>query len=166
MNIQKAILDAVANNVLIMQYLTGGAYDRPIRRDRNADEPGSLPSAEGSTPDAFESTPPYRIKPCLSVGQNLVETYNPNGPAGAMMAFPVIYLRSRPIQSEKQKIESAYQEIRKVFGVHGNEKPFAMPGGAAMMSKVIGRMGPLDDPVFTNAVVLQVRLQVDGIWSV
>lgn len=165
-SIQESIKTAIEADATIMAILTGGVYTRPIKRDRNDGEPTVIVAAEGSTPDAFETDPPYRIKPNLTIDQRMSEVEDANGPNGSMMAFPILNLRARPIQTEKDKLDAAWVRLRVIFGVNGKEKPFAMPGGAAMMTKIVGRLGPMDDPTFTNCVVLQVRMQINGIWEV
>jgi len=138
--------------------LTGGVWTRPIKRDMSED--AGDPSL-GSTPGAFEATPPYRIKPCISIQAGLEER-NSNAPNDAMWGFPTLWIRTQPKTTEKAKLEDIFLLIRRRL----HHQPLTMPSGSGCMMALAGRMGPMDDIAIKGAVVMMVTVQVDGIWEV
>lgn len=157
-SLSQTIKDKVEADAGIMAILTGGVWTRPIVRDQS---PDPNDPTRGSTPDAFETIQPYRIKPCLSIAEG-TQDKNSSGVPGAMFGFPTLWLRSQPKDTEKAKLEDVFLRLKRLF----DAKPLPMPSGAGCIVSMAGRMGPIDDPVISGAVVMMVRLQIDGIWEV
>lgn len=153
-----AIKEKIEGDVPLRTLLQGGVWTRPIKRDMS--EVDGDPSL-GSTPGAFESTPPYRILPCISIEEGTASASSGGSP-DAMWGFPTLWLRSQPKDSEKAKIEDAFLALRRLF----HRKPLTMPSGSSCIVSVAGRMGPIDDKAIRGAVVTMVQFQVDGIWEV
>ncbi len=153
--IQNGIAAILRADVDVAGLLPGGIWTRPIRRnDGTPEEP-----TPGSTPEAFDAR--GRIRRCAAI-LNGETTANPIGPAGAFYAFPAIWLRCLPHETEKVHLERA--ALRIITLLHGGR--ISMPDGRSGIVTVQGRMGPDDDPDLQPAVVDMIRIQVDSVWSV
>lgn len=151
--IQNGIADLLRADPELMEMLPGGVWTRRIRKnDGTPEEP-----SKGSTPGAFDEA--GRIKRCISV-LNGVASENPIGPAGAYWAFPEIWMRCLPHQSEKDKLEWIANRVIEL--IQGARVP--VPGSGVAVLRCAGRMMPDDDPDLPPAVVDMIRVQADGVW--
>lgn len=151
--LQNGIAALLRADPAVRALLPGGVWTRRIRRNEGTDaEP-----TPGSTPGAFDAA--GRIRRCAAV-LNGIAADDPLGPAGAYYAFPEIWLRCLPHESEKQRLEEA--AVRIVALMEGAR--VAAPGGGATVLRVAARMLPDDDPELPPAVVDMIRVQAGGIW--
>jgi hypothetical protein len=151
---QNEIAERLRSDPALMALLPGLVWTRRIRPN---DGPPESPTP-GSTPEAFDHA--GRIRRCAAVLPGTGAVQNPLGPRGAYYAFPEIWLRCLPHESEKQKLEEiAGRIIARIEGVS-----VAAPGGAAAILTVAARMMPDDDPELAPAVVDMIRVQADGVW--
>ena len=151
--IQNGIAELLRGDPELVTLLPGGIWTRRIRPNDGTPE---APAA-GSTPEAFDHA--GRIRRCAAVLNGLAPE-NPLGPAGAFYAFPEIWLRCRPYESDRQRLEEAAQRIiRLIEGAR-----VALPGGGAAILTVAARMMSDDDPDLPPAVVDMLRVQADGVW--
>ena len=151
--IQNGIAELLRSDAELMALLPGGVWTRKIRKN---DGPADTP-APGSTPDAFDHA--GRIKRCASVLNGLAPE-DPLGPVGAFYAFPEIWLRCLPHESEKQRMDEA--ALRIIALIQGAIVP--VPGGAAAVLRTAARMMPDDDPDLPPAVVDMIRVQANSVW--
>lgn len=158
-SVSKVIQALIVADAGIMALLTGGVHTRPIVRDQKNDP---LDPMVGSTPEAFETDPPYRIKPNMSIEEGSAHR-NSGGPRGAMWQFPTLWLRSQPKDTEKAKLEDVFVRLLAIFGT-ANGKLVLMPSGSGGSIKVVERLGPIDDRTISGAIVMMVRCQLDGVW--
>jgi hypothetical protein len=152
---QNQIADRLRSDAALMALLPGGVWTRRIRKN---DGPPESPTP-GSTPEAFDHA--GRIKRCVAVLPGTGAVENPLGPHGAFYAFPEIWLRCLPHESEKQKLEEAALRIIEIIRASGR---VSAPGGTAATLTVVARMMPDDDPDLPPAVVDMIRVQADGVW--
>lgn len=143
-----SILNRLTGDASLTATLTGGIYDRPIKRE-----------GDGSTPDAFADTRPYQPRPAAVVtdgtdGADLL------GPNGSYQSFPWVYLYAPPHQSGKNTIADAWDQMHSLL--HNWRLPTANNTDALVT--VIGRLGVMDDPEMPDRVLGGMRLQVTGLW--
>lgn len=151
--LQNGIAKLLRDDTELMALLPGGVWTRKIKKN---DGPAEAPAA-GSTPEAFDGA--GRIKRCAAVLNGLAPE-DPLGPAGAFYAFPEIWIRCLPHESDKQRLEAA--AVRIITLMQGAIVP--MPGGAAAVLRVSARMMPDDDPDLPPAVVDMIRVQANSLW--
>jgi hypothetical protein len=160
-SISNAIKEKIEGDADLNTLVNGGVWTRPIKRDmRESTDPDPEPSI-GSTPGAFEPTPPYRTLVSISIEEGTSEATT-GGSHDAMWAFPTLWVRCRPVESEKQKLEEVFLRLRRLF----HKKPLMLPSGSSCIVSVAGRMGPIDDKAVKGSVVMMVQFQLDGVWEV
>ena len=152
--IQNGIAELLRADAALSDLLPGRIWTRRIRPN---DGPDATP-APGSTPEAFDSA--GRIRRCAAV-LNGQAPANPLGPSGAFYAFPEIWLRCLPHESEKQLLEQA---ALRIIALLATGPGVLMPGGGAAILSLAARMMPDDDPELPPAVVDMIRVQADGVW--
>lgn len=152
--IQSAIADALRSDSVLMDLLPGGVWTRRIRKNDSTPEAPT----PGSTPDAFDSK--GRILRCASI-INGEATSDPFGPPGAFYAFPEIWMRCLPLDSEKRKLEEA--ALRIIELLQGRMVP--LHAGRGGILTISARMMPDDDPDLQPAVVDMIRARLDSVWS-
>lgn len=152
--IQNGIAAILRADATLMALLPGLVWTRRIRRN---DNPPELPPTPGATPEAFDSA--GRVLRCASV-LNEMASVDPTGPGGAYHAFPEVWLRCLPHETEKQKLEEAARRI--ITLLDGATIPG--PAGEGVILGVAGRMMPDDDPLITPAVVDMIRVQATSVW--
>lgn len=153
--IQSAIASILSNNEELMELLPGKVWTRRIRKNDSTPESPT----PGSTPDAFDSE--GRIRLCASV-INGEATSDPFGPPGSFYAFPEIWLRCPPHDSQKRKLEEAALLI--IDLLDGATLP--LNGGVGGVLSISARMMPDDDPDLQPTVVDMIRVRLDSVWSV
>jgi hypothetical protein len=154
---QNEIAGLLRSDPALTALLPGGVWIRRIKpNDGTAEAP-----TPGSTPAAFDHA--GRIKRCAAVLNGTGAVVNPLGPEAAFYAFPEIWLRCLPHESEKQKLEEAAQRIIAIIRTAGR---VSTPGGTATILTVAARMMPDDDPDLPPAVVDMIRVQADGVWRI
>lgn len=158
-SVSKTIQTLIIADGGIMSILTGGVHTRPIVRDQKRDSNDPM---IGSTPEAFEQDPPYRIKPNISIEEGTA-TVDSGGPPSGMWQFPVLWMRSQPKDTEKAKLEDVFNRLLALFGT-ASGKMIQMPSGSGANIRIVGRLGPIDDRTISGAVVMMVRCQVSGVW--
>lgn len=151
---QIALANMIRGNPDIMDLLPGGVWTRRIKP--NEGEPDS--PTPGSTPDAFDDR--GRLLLCVSI-LNGEASADLLGPPKAYYAFPEIWIRCLPHDSEKRKLESAATLIIDLL----DDAIISIGDGLSGSVKVVGRMMPDDDPDLRPAVVDMIRVQVDSVWS-
>lgn len=152
--IQNGIAAILRADAELMALLPGMVWTRRIKRNDNG---ADLPPTPGSTPEAFDAA--GRIRPCASI-LNEMASSDPIGPAGAYHAFPEVWLRCLPHESEKLKLDAA---ARRIIALLDGAR-VAGPAGEGVILGVAGRMMPDDDPLITPAVVDMIRVQATSVW--
>ncbi len=142
------ILNRLTGDSSLTTLLTGGIYDRPLKR-----------LGDGATASAYSLTPPYQPRPAAVVVDGSDEA-DVVGPDGAFMSFPWVYFYAEPHANGKATIATAFDMA---FSLLNNWR-FATANGTGALSRVIGRLGVLDDPEVADRVVGGMRLQVSGLW--
>ena len=154
--VQNGIANLLRSSPAIMGLLPGGVWTRRIRKN---DGPADAPTP-GSTPGAFDAA--GRILRCAAV-LNGIATDNPTGPAGAYVAYPEIWLRCLPHESEQERLEEAALHILDLLR---DGSRIRVTGGGVAFLRNAARMMPDDDPDLPPAVVDMIRVQADGIWRI
>jgi len=126
--------------------LTGGVYDRELKR-----------SGPGSTPGAFNADGHPRPAAVVTDPDDNADLL---GPGGAYQAFPWIYLYAERHASGKAAIANAWDLL--FSRLHGWR--FATANGTGATVTVIGRLGTRDDEDDDRRTVGGMRLQVVGLW--
>jgi hypothetical protein len=157
--VNKGIAEQLREDIIayapLIPYLNGRVYTRPIMRNMGpVDDP-----SPGSTPEAFDATGRVLLNVSIEEG---VSTANSGGPVDSMWGFPTLWLRCRPVLSEKTKMEDVFYLLRRFL--HMRQMAMAMNTGCIV--RVAGRTGPFDDRAIQDCVVLMVQLQIDGVWEV
>lgn len=153
--IQMALANMIRGDADLMELLPGGVWTRRIRR--NEAPPGNPPTP-GSTPEAFDHEGRFLRSVSILNGEASADLY---GPPDAFYAFPEIWLRCMPHESEKRRIEQAASMITAMLS--GETIPLGT--GRSAVGTVVARMGPDDDPDLRPAVVSMIRVQIDSVWS-
>lgn len=153
--IQQSIAHLVRMTPDVMNLLPGGVWTRRIRRNEGDDDTPT----PGATPEAFDHRD--RIQRCLAIlnGEASADVF---GPPGAYYAFPELWLRCLPHDSEKRKLEEVAMLLIELL----DGKVIPIGDGQSGVLKIVGRMLPDDDPDLPPAVVDMIRVQVDSVWSV
>lgn len=152
--IQNGIAELLRADDDLMALLPGRVWTRRIKRNDNGP---ALPPTPGSTPEAFDSA--GRILRCASV-LNEMASADPLGPGGAYNAFPEIWLRCLPHETEKVRLDQAARRIIALI----DGAIVTGPSGEGVILAVAGRMMPDDDPFITPAVVDMIRVQATSVW--
>jgi len=126
--------------------LTGGVYDRELKR-----------TGPGSTPAAFSDDGHAKPAAVITDQGDNADTL---GPGGAYLAFPWIYLYALRTDNGKLAVANAWDLL--FSRLHGWR--FTTANGTGATVTVIGRLGRRDDQDDTTRVVDGMRLQVTGLW--
>lgn len=151
------ILGRLTSDSALMALLTGGVYDRPIKRGQT-DGAGRV-TPPGATPQAFASVAPFQPRPAAVIVDGIDES-DPFGPAAAYWSFPMIYLYAPPTTSGKETIANAWDLMHSRL----HNWRFGAANGMGALVSVVGRIGIIDDPEDDKRVLGGMRLQVSGIW--
>jgi hypothetical protein len=120
-------------------------------------------SGENATAEAFRSTPPYPILPCVVVIDEGEDADPSGGPRSAFMGFPVLWLYAYddPNGTGRETVSAMW---RSCYGLLSGWQTGTDDGTQAVV-QVIGRLGAQDrDPAFPEAIMDTMRLSIDGLW--
>ncbi len=160
--IQKQLQVFMESDTRLMALLPGGVYTHEPKR--NVAPANELPT-RGSTPNAFEATPPFRIKTCAAVGAcNRVQ--DASGVARLWRSYPLVWFYSVPNQQGKEAIQSAMIRFRQILRPNG-DRSITMPnpeGGTLIVQALNDRPGAKDHPNDELDAIFDIeRLQINGI---
>jgi hypothetical protein len=115
------LLARLQADAMITANLTGGVYTRPIMPDPPTGAYGPGPAPDGviyeATPDAFQTTPPYTIKPCASM-RIMQRQPHPNGSWGRFVDIIEVWYYAPNTNDGYAKGYAGMSRVRQLFFRH------------------------------------------------